>query len=202
MQALSTPSRPEKQPFPSARLAVIGAYFRMLWPGRAPSTRAEQGEDAATLQDAHLSMRCGNHARSWRVLSAWLRSRGNQPEDYGWLSAHIFNWQDGRVISHLTEARIAQLLALRRSSEVLKVVAQRLAIDPHFRPSSAADTLSLAQVAARGGAPRISQTLLSDFSVRFAGDPRVSVSEALKRRLNQQVPAGTDLRLKRDGASR
>ena len=160
----------------------------MLWPGRAPGARGELGGDTATLQDAHLSMRCGNHARSWRVLSEWLRSRGNQPEDYGWLSAHIFNWQDGRVISRLTEARIAQLLALRRSSEVLKVVAQRLAVDPHFRPSSAADTLSLAQIAARGGAPRISRTLLSDFSVRFAGDPRVSVSEALKRRLNQQTP--------------
>jgi hypothetical protein len=68
-------------------------------------------------------------------------------------------------------------------------VAQRLTVDPHFRPCSAADTLSLAQIAARGGAQRISRILLSDFGVRFAGDPRVSVSEALKRRLNQQAPA-------------
>ena len=107
-----------------------------------------------------------------------------------WLSARIFNWGDGRVMSRLTEARVARLLALRRSTEVLNVVAQRLTVDPHFRPSSAADTLSLAQIAARGGAPRISRALLSDFSVRFAGDPRVSVSEALKRRLTQQAPVG------------
>src|SRR5277367_5698641 len=115
---------------------------------------------------------------------------GDQPEDHGWLSARMLNWEDRRVIARLTEARIARLLVLRRSTEVLSVVAQRLSVDPHFRPSSAADTLSLAQVAARGGAPRISRTLLSDFAARFAGDPRVSVSEALKRRLTQQAPAG------------
>jgi hypothetical protein len=77
-----------------------------------------------------------------------------------------------------------------RSAEVLAVLAQRLSVDPHFRPCSAADTLSLAQIAARGGAQRISRILLSDFSTRFPGDPRVSVSEALKRRLAQQAPAG------------
>jgi hypothetical protein len=142
------------------------------------------------LRDAHGSMRCGNHARSWRVLSEWLRSRGDQSEDYGRLSARISHWEDGRVISRLTEARIARLLALRRSTEVLAVLAQRLSADPHFRPCSAADTLSLAQIAARGGAQRIARILLSDFSTRFPGDPRVSVSEALKRRLAQQAPAG------------
>jgi hypothetical protein len=163
--------------------------FRMRWPGRPPGTTTELPDDGAILRDAHDSMRCGNYARSWRVLSEWLGSRGDRPEDYGWLAAHVFSWDDGRVISRLTEARVARLLALRRSAEVLDVVAQRLALDPHFRPSSAADTLSLAQIAARGGAPRISRTLLSDFSARFAGDPRVSVSEALKRRLAQQARA-------------
>lgn len=169
---------------------MIGTFFRALWPGRRPTTRRELRDDSAVLWDAHGSMRCGNPARSWRVLAEWLRSRGDQPEDYERLFARILNWEDGRVISRLTEARVARLLVLRRSAEVLDVVAQRLSIDRHFRPSSAADTLSLAQIAARGGAPRISRTLLSDFDTRFAGDPRVSISEALKRRLTQQAPAG------------
>jgi hypothetical protein len=195
MQALSIPSRTVKHLFHHARVRMIGTFslfglFRILRPGRPPTTTAELRDDTAVLRDAHGSMRCGNHARSWRVLSEWLRSRGDRPEDYGWLSARISNWEDGRVISLLTEARVARLLALRRSAEVLHVVAQRLSVDPHFRPCSAADTLSMAQIAARGGAQRISRTLLSDFSARFAGDPRVSVSEALKRRLTQQAPAG------------
>jgi hypothetical protein len=194
MQALSIPRRTVKHLFQPARAMIrsfsLFGLFRMLWPGTPLDAQNELREDSAMIQDAHASMRCGNPARSWRVLSEWLKSRGDRPEDYGWLFTRMSNWEDGRVISRLTEARVARLLVLRRSAEVLKVVAQRLTVDPHFRPSSAADTLSLAQIAARGGAQRISRILLSDFSARFAGDPRVSVSEALKRRLNQQAPAG------------
>jgi hypothetical protein len=194
MQSLSIPSSTNKHPFQPARL-MIGTFslfglFRLRRPGKPPTTTSETHDDSAVLRDAHGSMRCGNHARSWRVLSEWLKSRGDQPEDYGWLSARIANWDDRRVISRLTEAHVARLLALRRSAEVLDVVAKRLTADPHFRPLSAADTLSLAQIAARGGAQRISRILLSDFGARFAGDPRVSVSEALKRRLTQQASAG------------
>ena len=195
MQALSLPSRTVRHPFHRVRIAMMGTVsrfgaFRIPWPGRPPTTKRELRDDNDVLWDAHGSMRCGNPARSWRVLSEWLKSRGDQPEDYGWLSARMPDWEDRRVIARLTEARVARLLILRRSTEVLDVVAQRLSVDPHFRPSSAADTLSLAQIAARGGAPRISRTLLSDFGTRFAGDPRVSVSEALKRRLTQQAAAG------------
>ena len=168
---------------------MMGTIFRKLWPGRVPITKGELRDDTTVLWDAHCSIRCGNPARSWRVLSEWLRSRGDQPEDYGWLFARMLSWKDRWVLARLSEARVARLLILRRSTEVLDVVAQRLTVDPHFRPSSAADTLSLAQLAARGGAQRISRILLSDFSARFPGDPRVSVSEALKRRLTQQAPA-------------
>jgi hypothetical protein len=188
MQAPSTPSRSVRQPLHRARMALMAAFFRLSSLKKPPSTNDELNDDRAMLWDAHGSMRCGNPARSVRVLSEWLKSRGERPEDYAWLFARMFSW-DGGVLSRLTEARVARLLALRRSTEVLAVVRERLSADPHFRPSSAADTLSLAQIAARGGAQRISRVLLSDFSARFPGDPRVSVSEALKRRLAQQTPA-------------
>jgi hypothetical protein len=193
MQAPSILSATTNDPFPPAGVAMIAKFsvfgrFRMLLHRRPPTAKVEPRDDRTVLWDAHCSMRCGNPARSWRVLSEWLMSRGDQPEDYGWLVARMSNWEDRRVISRLTEARVARLLILRRSTEVLDVVAQRLTVDPRFRPCSAADTLSLAQIAARGGAQRISRILLSDFSARFPGDPRVSVSEALKRRLTQQAP--------------
>jgi hypothetical protein len=177
---------------PPARSSIGAASlfhrFRNLWRAR-PLTQSELRDDGALLWDAHGSMKCGNHARSWKLLSEWLKSRGEQPADYGWLSARISNWEDGRVIARLTEARVARLLALKRSTEVLDVVAQQLIVDPHFRPATAADTLSTAQIAARSGAQRISLALLSDFGARFSGDPRVSISEALKRRLSQQAVA-------------
>jgi hypothetical protein len=194
MQALSISARTNRRlviPDFAAMFGIVYGFIGRPDVGRPAAALNDLRDDsaAAVLKDAHGSMRCGNHARSWRVLSEWLGSRGDQPEDYGWLSARICNWPDERVVARLTEARIARLLALRRSVEVLDVVAQRWTVDPHFRPSSAADTLGLAQIAARGGAQRISRILLSDFGVRFAGDPRVSVAEALKRRLTQSVPA-------------
>jgi len=63
-------------------------------------------------------------------------------------------------------------------------VAQRLKMDPGFRPKSAADTLNVAQLAARGGGnPRVARVLLSDFAARYAGDPRVAAAEALVQHL-------------------
>ena len=171
-------------------IGIVSRFFRRHGVATPDARMSDaRGDSALLLQDAHGSMRCGNHARSWRLLSEWLKSRGDQPEDYGWLAARIFNWEDGRVIARLTDARVARLLALRRSAELLDVVAQRFTVDPRFRPSSAADTLGLAQVAARGGAQRISRILLSDFGTRFPGDPRIAVAEALKRRLAQPAPA-------------
>lgn len=193
MQAVSNPPRTIKHLLQPARIAMLGAWslpaaIRRFWPRGRTSPKGEPEGDASVLQDAHISMRCGNPGRSWRVLSEWLMSRGDRPEDFGWLSANISNWQDGSVMARLTEARVARLLALRRSAEALKVAVQRLRLDPRFRPSSAADTLSLAQLAARGGAPRVAGILLSDFGARFSGDPRVAVSEALKRRLTEPTP--------------
>jgi hypothetical protein len=172
-----------------ARVVKIGTcslfgLFRTLWRGESSMAKSELRDDNAMLRDARRSMICGNHARSWRVLSEWLKSRGEQTADYEWLSVNMLDWEDGWVISRLSEARVARLLVLKRTSEVLTVALQRLSVDSQFRPSSAADTLTLAQIAARGGAQRISRTLLSDFSFRFPGDPRVSISEALLRRLS------------------
>ena len=148
-------------------------------------------EDEAVVLDAHGSMRASNHARSWRVLAGWLNSRGDQPEDYAWLSSRVAHWEDPRHITRLTEERVARLLALKRAGEVLEVVADRLTFDPHFRPKSAADTLSLAQLAARtGGVPRVARALLSDFSARFEGDPRATVAESLRRHLSAHAPGG------------
>jgi hypothetical protein len=193
MQAPPNPSRTTKHRSRPTWVGTIWTFsvftlVRTLWRGRAPTTEHKLSDDSAILWDARGSMRCGNPARSWRVLSEWLRSRGDVPEDYEWLFARIFNW-DAQVISRLTESRVTRLLSLRRSAEVLDVATQRLRLDPRFRPQSAADTLTLAQIAARSGAQRISRILLSDFSARFPGDPRVPVSEALKRRLDQLTPA-------------
>jgi hypothetical protein len=68
-------------------------------------------------------------------------------------------------------------------------VGQRLELDPGFRPKSAADTLAIAQLAARGGgASRLARILLSDFAARFAGDPLLPAARELKDHLGPLAP--------------
>jgi hypothetical protein len=52
--------------------------------------------------------------------------------------------------------------------------------------------LTVAQLAARGGGmPRVARTLLSDFTARFEGDPRVAVAAALAQHLSSHTPTKT-----------
>ena len=150
----------------------------------ALKNKGDLRESEKLVLDAYGLMRAGAHVKSWQVLADWLESRGDAPEDYRWLCERTVTWDDPRYITRLTEEHVARLLVLKRSGEALDVVAQRLNLDQGFRPKSAADTLSVAQLAARGGgAPRVARALLSDFAARFAGDPRVPVAEALAHHL-------------------
>jgi hypothetical protein len=123
------------------------------------------------------------------MLEDWLQSRGNTPEDYRWLCERTQSWDDPRYVTRLAEELIARLLTLKRAGEALDVAALRLNLDATFRPKSAADTLAIAQLAARGGgASRLARILLSDFAVRFAGDPRLGEVQALKDHLGPLAP--------------
>jgi hypothetical protein len=144
----------------------------------------ERRRDESILQDAQASLRCGNPNRSLRVLVEWLSERGDQAEDYAWLCSRIASWDDARQINHLTQERVARLLTLKRTDEVLELMVQRLTTDKTFRPKTSADTLKVAQLAARSGHARIAQALLSDFAARFKGDPRIPAAYALKQQLS------------------
>jgi hypothetical protein len=154
--------------------------------------KEQRREHEAVVLEAYGSMRSNNHIRSWQLLADWLKSRGDQPEDYAWLCERTVSWDDPRYITRLTEERVARLLGLKRTGEALDVVNRRLLLDPRFRPKSAADTLTVAQLAARGGGvPRVARTLLSDFAARFEGDPRVAVASALAEHLSSHAPPKT-----------
>jgi hypothetical protein len=181
-----------KRPLRDATFAVLSAFSRWsntIEISASPAISEVSIENEAIVNDAYGSLRAGNPNRTWRVLTDWLKSRGDQSEDYARLSSRLAQWGDARLMARLIDHRVSRLLSLKRTDEVLDLVAHRLTVDPRFRPLSAADTLSLAQLAARrGDLPRVSQVLLSDFDSRFKGDPRVTVAESLRRFLNPQAP--------------
>jgi hypothetical protein len=146
--------------------------------------KLELRDNEKMVTEAYGLMRADAHVKAWELMQTWVASRGNEPHDLEWLCERVSSWDDPRYLVRMTEEHIARLMALKRTSEALTVVTKRLSADPSFRPKSAADTLSLAQLAARGGgAPRIARTLLSDYATRFPGDPRLSIAEALAQHL-------------------
>jgi hypothetical protein len=148
-----------------------------------------QRESDKVVHNAYGLMRAGSHIESFKMLEEWLKNRGNTPEDYRWLCERSSNWGDPRYVTRLTEERVARLLTLKRNGEALDVVTRRLELDPNFRPKSAADTLTIAQLAAGGGgASRLARILLSDFAARFATDPLLPTAVALKDHLGPLTP--------------
>jgi hypothetical protein len=146
----------------------------------------EQRLSEKEVMEAYGLMRAGSHTRAWEHLQVWLTSRGNAPDEYRWLCGRLATWEDPRYVTRLTEDYVDRLLTLKRNGEALDVVASRLLDDPAFRPKSAAATLQVAQLAARGGGrPGVARALLADFPARFAGDPSVAAAAALARHLGK-----------------
>jgi hypothetical protein len=171
--------------------ALAGAVYERrhvlgMEPWAAPEIDAERERRAALrrseklVTEAYGLMRAGRHIDSWNTLQGWLRKGGRDAEDYRWLCSLVATWGDARYVTRLTQDYVERLLALKRSGTALDAVAARLALDPAFRPRSAADTLVVAQLAARGGGkPGVARQLLADFDARFPNDPRTATAQAL-----------------------
>jgi hypothetical protein len=150
--------------------------------------REELKKNDRVVDSAFNQARLGAHANATKILVDWLKSRGNRPEDYHWLCTRTANWSDPRHLKRMTAEYIDRLLQLRRNGEALDLVGQRLKTDPDFRPTSAAVTLTIAQLAARGGSPAIARALLADFANRYTGEPSIAAAATLAREMGVQAP--------------
>ena len=133
----------------------------------------EQAQNDAVVTEAYAHVRNGAHDNAWAMLQEWLASRGHAPEDYRWVCDRVYAWPDERYGNRLTEDYVERLLSLKRNSEAIDAVTQRLRMDPNFRPKSAASTSSLAQLATRGGGkPSVARE-----SIQVRGVHRCSAQE-------------------------
>jgi hypothetical protein len=123
--------------------------------------------------------RLGAHAKATKILIEWLKSCHDSPEDYHWLCLRLASWSDRRHLKRITAEYVDRLLQLKRTGDALDLVGERIRTDADFRPSNAATTLTIAQIAARGGSPAIARALLADFPVRYAGEPSVAAAISL-----------------------
>ena len=146
----------------------------------AEKRSAEDAQNVIVVIEAYGLVRAGAHVKAWEMLQTWLHERGDEFADYRWLIERCATWNDPRYANRLAEDYVERLLAARRMGEALDAVVARCREDANFRPKTAAATLEIAGLAARGGgALKLARHLLRDFGERFAGDPQVPAARDL-----------------------
>jgi hypothetical protein len=136
------------------------------------------------VHEAYGLARVGRHIDAWEHLQRWLTEHGHALDAYAWICESVSSWDDPRYLTRLSQDHVERLLMQKRTGHALTVVTHRLDTDPTFRPKTAAATLQIAQLAARGGGvPKVARTLTADFAARFPDDPRTPTAVALARHL-------------------
>ena len=154
-------------------------------------SEAERRESDRLVTEAYGLARVGQHVEAWKLLQDWLTSRESPVEDYRWLLPRVTAWPDLRYANRLTQEFVARLLALRLTGEALDAVTERLKLDASFRPKTANATLTVAQLATRGGGTSgVARVLLEDFGTRFPNDPQLEAANGLLRQLGDRQGAG------------
>jgi hypothetical protein len=146
--------------------------------------KEDHAQSEKLVHEAYGLTRADRHVNAWELLQRWLAQHNYAVDAYAWICESVSSWDDPRYLTRLSQDHIERLLTLKRTGEALDVVSRRLAADSSFRPKSAAATLQIAQLAARGGGvPKVARTLTSDFAARFPGDPHTPTAIALARHL-------------------
>ena len=146
--------------------------------------KEDHAQNEKLVHEAYGLMRADRHINAWELLQRWLAEHGHAVDAYAWICESVSSWEDPRFLTRLSQDHIERLLALKRTGEALDVAAHRLTADPTFRPKTAAATLQIAQLAARGGGlPKVARTLTGDFAARFPSDPHTPTAVALARHL-------------------
>jgi hypothetical protein len=121
-------------------------------PERAERRRAaEQDQQRARfVDDLYSQARGGNHAGAWQALQRELAAQAYGFDTYDWILERLSAPELGLLAQRLAQDYLSRALE-RDNGRVLRIVRARLAIDPAFRPRSAAETARVAALARLAG---------------------------------------------------
>ena len=131
--------------------AALG-FEAMQAPERAELRRsAQQDQHRARVMDGiYGQARGGNHAGAWQSLQRELAARGYAFEDYEWMLAGLALPELHLLAQRLAQDYLSRALG-RDNGRVLRIVRERLAIDPAFRPRSSAEIARVVELARLAG---------------------------------------------------
>jgi hypothetical protein len=139
--------------------------------------RQVERERSAFIDAAYAQMRSGNLAGAWLAIESRLGAHHRDRETYDWLLERLERLDDARLANRLAQDQIRHALG-RDNGRVVEILRRRLALDPLFRPRSAAETVRVAQLARLSGDRSSAQRLLGDFATHFGDAPPALQSAA------------------------
>jgi len=121
-------------------------------PERAQQRRdAEREQTRARFMDGiYGQARGGNHAGAWQSLQRELSAHGHGFDAYEWMLARLAAPELSLLAQRLAQEYLSRALG-RDNGRVLRIMRERLALDPAFRPRSAAETARVAELARLAG---------------------------------------------------
>jgi hypothetical protein len=180
-----------------ATIALIG--------GAIYDHRLDLGIDVAHSPErqaaaAHAEMQ-RQHDRVWDLVSAQLRNgavanacesvrqhiaqTAKPIEECRWMYARAAAATDQRLANYVARVMLPYLLDARGAGEALRLVRERLAVNPDFRPRTSEQALRLARLARDSGDRSTARRLLADFDRLYANDPLQPVAAQLQAELQR-----------------
>ena len=139
--------------------AALG-FEAMQAPERAELRRsAQQDQQRARFMDGiYGQARGGNHAGAWQALQRELAAQDYAFDAYDWMLAGLALPELRLLAQRLAQDYLSHALG-RDNGRVLRIIRERLAIDPAFRPRSSVETARVAELARLAGDRALSARL-------------------------------------------
>jgi hypothetical protein len=121
------------------------------------------------MDHAYMKFRVGKPAEGWEEIQTWLTSRGAGADardillpEHRAVLAIAERWGDVRAADKLTNELLELYFSRRQAGRALDVVEERLASNPNFKPTQAAHTRRLAELATAAGKRALRRQLAGD----------------------------------------
>jgi hypothetical protein len=158
----------------------LGIEYRTMEEHIAERTEREHASERSRMMDhAYMKFRVGKPLEGWQEIHDWLKlqrapaggSLAGRPvvdpgdellREHRAVLAIAGRWDDVRPADRLTNELVELYFARRQTGRALEVVEERLAANPKFKPTNAAHTLRLAELAAAAGKRALRRQLVPD----------------------------------------
>jgi hypothetical protein len=116
------------------------------------------------LDSIYAAWRSQAHEEAWRAVIARIAQSAEPLQELRWLYARVADWERPPFANRIVREMLPHLLAADQEGEALRLVKERLAADPRFRPQAEGERRRLAQLAGEWGDRSTAETLLRDLT--------------------------------------